>query len=59
MDKVLKCLSKFSRLKVFEIKSNDFLVVILIGLQNNINEQTFKQLEELKIETQRFSNIQT
>jgi hypothetical protein len=59
VDKVLKCLSKFSRLKVFEIKSNDFLVVILIGLQNNINEQTFKQLEELKIETQRFSNIQT
>ncbi len=52
-DKVLKCLSKFNRLKVFEIKSSLFLTLKV--LENNINEQTFKQLEELKIETQRFS----
>jgi hypothetical protein len=55
MDKVLKCLSKLKRLKVFEIKSFYFLFLILKALKNNINEQTFTQLEELKIETQRFS----
>jgi hypothetical protein len=55
MDKVLKCLSKLKHLKIFEIKSFYFLFLILKALQNNINEQTFKQLEELKIETQRFS----
>jgi hypothetical protein len=55
VDKVLNCLSKLNRLKVFEIKSGYFLFVILKALLNNINEQTFKQLKELKMETQRFS----
>jgi hypothetical protein len=56
-DKVFKCLSKLNRLKVLKIKSDYFLVVILKALQNNINEQTFKRLEELKIEIKRSLKI--
>jgi hypothetical protein len=44
---VFKSISKLNRLKILKIIKFDFKT--LKAIQNNINEQTFKRLEELKL----------
>jgi hypothetical protein len=46
MDKVFKCLSKLNHLNVLKIIG--YNCESLKAIQNNINELTFKQLEDLK-----------